>query len=114
MKPTDEMIEAGARALKALYGAVAWENTDDERKSLFRNDAAAVLVAALAAIPEPLPDGHVRRGGKVMVLRPWGSILTRLNDDGSVCCNHTDREPCRLDHETESTYRLVPVEVPNG
>lgn len=52
-----------------------------------------------------LPDGTVWR------LTPHGSWLTKRNPDGSLHCNHGDHVGCPLDHETEITYRLVPIEA---
>lgn len=52
-----------------------------------------------------LPDGTARR------VVPHGSWLTKRNPDGSLHCNHSDRDHCRVQgHETEITYRLASIE----
>lgn len=57
------------------------------------------------------PMTAVTEDGRMWRLTPHGSWLTKRNPDGSLHCNHSDRDHCRVQgHETEITYRLVPIE----
>lgn len=59
-KPTDEMVEAAARAMfNTGTGDYSWEqmvHEDQSRADIWREDARVVLVAALEASPTPPDD----------------------------------------------------------
>ena len=57
------------------------------------------------------PMTAVTEDGRMWRLTPHGSWLTKRNPDGSLHCNHSDRDHCRVQgHETEITYRLASFE----
>lgn len=78
---------------------------DDDLAGLEEDIHDALRAAAGAGPGDTItigPDGDVGR------LTPHGAWLTKRNPDGSLHCNHSDRDHCTAaDHETELTYRVV-------
>lgn len=105
---TGRMVAAEAerdqfRSQAALFqrGVVEAEQARDE--AVAQIDAHLNLCGAA-------PMTTVDEDGRAWRLSAHGAWLTKRNPDGSLHCNHSDREFCTRDHDTEITYRLVPIE----